>query len=244
MKKLIFNSSDRKGLEPLLSNPEQCNAELIVRREMSQAPLSVNTTDRTVEFVMSDESKDYAGDIIRQAGWDFEVFKKNPIMPWCHDYYALPIGKWLSFGVKGTQLIGVAQFMKLEDSKFADEVFRAICAGMLKGVSVGFNPTRWNAMRDEKQGFLGYEFLEQTLLECSVCSVPMNSNALARSPGAPATPEILSRLEKAEAEIETLKAVHEDPEDADGKLASSQAATSAELAKVLEGIAAIRTLCA
>lgn len=266
MKKII-QTQDRKNLSDALEKNEP---SLQLRTERITPPGTVDQKSRTIQYILSDESVDHAGDIIRQAGWDFSTFIKNPVLPWCHDYADLPLGGWQDLRVENNQLLGVAKYASPEDYPFADTVFKLSAAGFLRGVSVGFNPKKWNSMRNDQQGFLGYEFIEQVLLECSACTVPCNPNAMAKSVGdnvisrkelaevvtrqvlaqfnldpsdhAAAKSELLPRIASLETEVETLKTILSENADADGKPATSPAAASPEVARVLDLIAAIKTL--
>jgi hypothetical protein len=63
-------------------------------------------------------------------------------------------------------------------------VFKAIKGGFLSAVSVGFAPIKY-AFSEEQGRSFGIDFLQQELLEFSVCPVPANPEALieARSAG-------------------------------------------------------------
>lgn len=52
---------------------------------------SVNLSKRTLEIVGSDESEDRQGDIVLISSWNFENYKKNPVMLWSHDYTGVPL---------------------------------------------------------------------------------------------------------------------------------------------------------
>ena len=45
--------------------------------------------------VASTEDEDRDKDIIRQDGWDLKNFKKNPVVPWSHNYWDVPVAKSL-----------------------------------------------------------------------------------------------------------------------------------------------------
>lgn len=144
-----------------------------------------STATRSIRFVASDESVDRYGDIIRAAGWRLENFRKNPVLLFGHQSRNLPIGKVAEVGVVGTQLEATAEFMPEGMSDFADECFRAVDAGFLNAVSVGFMPLAEpnyifaDDDPDHKGWPTGYEFVEQELLELSVVPVPANPQALA-----------------------------------------------------------------
>jgi phage head maturation protease len=146
---------------------------------------TTSTETRSIRFVASDESVDRYGDIIRADGWKLDNFKKNPVLLFGHNSRDLPIGKVSEVGVVGKQLEATAEFMPEGMSDFADDVWRAVDAGFLNAVSVGFlplsDPNYIYADDDPAQkGWpVGYEFIDQELLELSVVPVPANPQALA-----------------------------------------------------------------
>lgn len=265
----IILTSDRKEMADTLKDGAPA-AALQLRAMYASSPLSADQAERTIEFVLSDETRDHAGDIMRQSGWSFERFMANPVMPWGHDYDHPPIGRWENVRVeklpRGPALVGVARFATPETYSFADTIFRLAISGMLKGVSVGFDPKKWNRIQDEKGG---YEFLEQSLLEASICTLPCNPNTLARSvqekviskreldelitrhvhaaldqgdlaPNGDVFKQLLSRVERLDVDVQTIKAIIESPEDPDGQPASSHAAASPELARCRDLIREIK----
>ena len=140
---------------------------------------------RSIRFVASDESVDRYGDIIRADGWKLENFRKNAVLLFGHNSRELPIGKVSEVGVVGKQLEATAEFMPEGMNDFADAVWRAVEAGFLNAVSVGFLPlSEPNYIfadddPDHKGWPTGYEFVDQELLELSVVPVPANPQALA-----------------------------------------------------------------
>ena len=61
-------------------------APLTVRKLTSADVKAVNVEDGTVTAVVSDESVDRDGDIIRAQGWQLDAFRALPIMLADHDY--------------------------------------------------------------------------------------------------------------------------------------------------------------
>lgn len=125
-------------------------------------------------FVMSDESVDRVGDVIRAKGWDLEDFQKNPVALWGHDH-AKPIGVWENVAVVGKKLIGNLRLAKKGTSPEIDTIRSLVEQRILKSVSVGFQPLEAVALKNKS----GFEYLSQKLHECSLVSVPANANALA-----------------------------------------------------------------
>ena len=131
------------------------------------------SADDPFEFVMSDESVDRVGDVIRAKGWDLTDFEKNPICLYGHDH-ALPVGTWENVRIVGKKLVGRLRFAKQGTSELIDTLRSLTEQRILKAVSVGFQPIEAKPL--EKGG---YEFLRSKLHECSLVAVPANANALA-----------------------------------------------------------------
>ena len=132
-----------------------------------------NSREKPMEFVLSDESVDRMGDVIRADGWDLTGFKKNPIALFGHAHDQI-IGVWKDVRVEGKKLIGRLQLAEKGTSDLVDTVRSLLDQGILKSVSVGFQPIE---ATPRKSG--GYDFTRAALHEVSVVSVPANENALA-----------------------------------------------------------------
>src|SRR5262245_28036508 len=90
-----------------------------------------------MRFVLSDETKDRYGDIIRSEGWRLEHFRRNPISLLNHDRDS-PIGTWESVKVEGKRLIGTLKLAAQGTSQRIDEIRSLVEQGVLRAVSVGF----------------------------------------------------------------------------------------------------------
>ena len=78
--------------------------------------------DRVIEFIASTEDIDRDGEVIKASAWDFENYKKNPVIQWAHRYDELPVGKSPDINVRGNKLIVPVEFPAQEDYPFADIV--------------------------------------------------------------------------------------------------------------------------
>ena len=141
-------------------------------------PLPVDGAERTLRFCFSDGSVDRMNDTIAAAGWDLTDFSANPVALWAHDSSAPPIGGARNVGVEGDRLLGDIEFAPPETYAFADTIYRLVLGKFLRAVSVGFMPTRYAFVENDPERGFGIDFLEQALLEISVCPVPANPNAL------------------------------------------------------------------
>jgi len=129
--------------------------------------------DNPFEFVLSDESVDRMGDVIKADGWDLRAFKSNPIALFGHSHDK-PVGRWENVRVAGKRLIGNLKLAKPGTSDFIDTVRSLVEQGIIKAVSVGFQPVE---ATPRKGG--GYEYIKSALHEVSLVAVPANQNALA-----------------------------------------------------------------
>jgi len=134
--------------------------------------------DGSIEFVMSDESRDASGDVIAIDGWNLDRFKTNPVALYGHSSSALPIGKWENVRIVGKQLHGRLRLAEEGTTPTVDGVRRLFRQGMLNACSVGFIPIDYEWM-DAKDPWAGTRYKQQELLECSVVAVPANANAVA-----------------------------------------------------------------
>lgn len=128
-------------------------------------------------FVLSDESVNSHGTWVKTSGINLERFKKNPVMLWSHDSAFPPIGKWENIRIEGDKLLADAVFD--EDDALAQAFKRKVEAGLLKACSIGFYAKKFSSdVADIKPGQRFETIVEAELIECSLCSVGSNENAM------------------------------------------------------------------
>jgi HK97 family phage prohead protease len=127
--------------------------------------------------VASTEDEDRDKDIIRQDGWNLKNFKKNPMVPWSHDYWAIPVAKSLRTWVDKTakKLMFKPQFDADDDQSM--KIYNKYKNGFLTSFSVGFRGIDFDWRDEENRWSGGMEFMKQELLEISAVTVPANPNA-------------------------------------------------------------------
>jgi HK97 family phage prohead protease len=149
-------------------------------------------SDRTLEFVGSDETPDRDHDIIEVAGWNLAEYMKNPVFLWAHQHHDLPVGKAINVikDIAAKKLRFKIKFPTAEEYPFADTVYRMYKGGYLNATSVGFRGVKYQTRNEPEVQMLpewqrGRRYIEQDLLELSAVPVPANPNALisARSAG-------------------------------------------------------------
>lgn len=149
---------------------------------------------RTIEFVISNNTKDRHGTVLSVQNWQLDRFNANGIVGYQHNVYGgdlcnapdpdqvIGVGRaW----IEGDQLIGSVTFEPAEINPLAEKIFRKVLFGTLKATSVGFNPIGRGqfGMNDEAENGINptYYFAGQELLEFSIVNIPSNPDALKRS---------------------------------------------------------------
>lgn len=144
---------------------------------------------RVVEHVITDETVDRYGDIIRAKGVDYKTnYKKNPTIQNAHDYKSPPIGKsikiWYDKEESNVKSWGLYYDDRIDKTGISDVIFKFIVAGAMPACSVGFVPleTSRPTSKEEREeiglGDYGVEYLKIDLLEYSPCSIGANPNTL------------------------------------------------------------------
>lgn len=125
---------------------------------------------RTVQFIISDESKDRHGTVLNMDGWNLENFNRNGIVGYQHDVYGggmckgpdpdSVIGKgraWLEDGIRangeaGRLLMGEVEFEPEDVNPMAEKIYRKVLNGTFRATSVGFSPIGGGVMVNDETG--------------------------------------------------------------------------------------------
>ena len=110
-----------------------------------------------------DETPDRMSDIIMANVWRLDNFKKNPVALFNHSAMHV-IGRWRNLHVEGTELRGHLELAPEGTSDRIDEIRRLVDAGILKAVSVGFKPLKYEPLNKEAP-LSGSRFLEHELVD-------------------------------------------------------------------------------
>jgi HK97 family phage prohead protease len=139
---------------------------------------SLDDNEKSFIAIASTEDEDRDKDIIRQDGWDLKNFKKNPMVPWSHNYWGIPVAKSLRTWVDKTtkKLMFKPKFDADDDDSI--KVFNKYKNGFLTSFSVGFRGIEYESRDNEDPWWGGKEFTKQELLEISGVTVPANPNAV------------------------------------------------------------------
>lgn len=130
------------------------------------------------EVMISTESEDRSGDIVRAEGCHFQDYLKNPVVLLGHDYHDLPVAKTLEISIMpGKGIRARFQFPEFGLYDKADTTRKLWDAGYLNAASIGFNPRKSINLEAEKP-WGPQEYIEWDLLEWSIVVVPANQDAL------------------------------------------------------------------
>lgn len=130
------------------------------------------------EAMISTESIDRSGDIVRASGVQLDNYKKNPVVLWGHDYHAPPIAKTTQIDIiPGRGLKARFEFPPVGISSLADTVRGLWEHEFVNATSIGFDPITSRPIEPGKP-FGPQEYTKWELLEFSIVTVPANQDAV------------------------------------------------------------------
>ena len=163
------------------------NPEILQIRARGSDIITKSEKDRRITYLVSDETPDRVGDIIKVKGWDLSQYKKNPVILWAHDGSSVPpIGRANNVRRRyapAPRLTADVEFAPKEAYEFADTIYQLAHRGFIRATSVGFLPkeTMEVDQKDREKmglGAYGQVFTRAELMEISVVAVPANPAAL------------------------------------------------------------------
>ena len=155
----------------------------MLQRKAFSAATETLADRRQVRVICSTASVDRAGDIVVQDGIDLTNYKANPVVLWQHDG-GTPVAKAVDIGVQNGQLMATCEFPPEGTSAKADEIYGLIKAGVVNGVSIGFNAVEAQPLDPGNPKRGPQKYLKIELAEFSFVGVPANAQALVVAKGA------------------------------------------------------------
>lgn len=147
--------------------------EAVVEKDMGEG---------VIQFIACTDGVKRDGNRVRNDGWSFANFEKNPQFLWCHEYHSLPIGKHVQWEIgkdNGESVLRLwSQFCSADLYPFADKVRQMYEGGFLRAGSVGWIPLEWEPLKDEEDRTIGFDFTRNELLEFSAVPVPSDPDAI------------------------------------------------------------------
>ena len=133
-------------------------------------------------WTLSTNDLDRFSERIDPQGWDFSQFIKNPVVEWAHRYDIPAIGKIEGLVVDDKGLHGLVIFNDKSFDPFGWSIGERVKAGVIRAGSVGFRPVEIEIpSKDDSKDGTSLIFRKQELLEFSICNVPANPFALAKT---------------------------------------------------------------
>lgn len=153
---------------------EHTHSELVTR---GLSLKSIRLADRECDFVASTDAVDSYDEVVAQ-NWDLARFKANPVILYAHNSRELPVGKATRCEMVNGSLECTIKFASERANPRAEEVWCCVQEGVLRAVSVGFNPR--DVRLEKRDGKDVYVLDDNELYEVSVVPVPANAEALAK----------------------------------------------------------------
>jgi HK97 family phage prohead protease len=122
------------------------------------------------------------GHVLEPKGISLTNFRKVPIVLWQHDIDK-PVGAATAVGIENGALAARIDFAPAGASGTADEICALVKAGVVRGISIGFDPIDMEPLDPKRGSRGGMHILTSELLEISFCAVPVDTGAtvIARS---------------------------------------------------------------
>ena len=142
---------------------------------------AVNTEERTIDIIASDFSLDSHNTRLDPEGWELDQFRKNPVILLGHNDRDFPVAEAQveMTRVEDEELKIRIKFPPVGMYDQADISFNLYSIGLMRGISVGFDPIEWEDVEDER-GVRVRIYRRQKLVEVSLVTIPSNDNALAQ----------------------------------------------------------------
>lgn len=151
---------------------------LIVRHFGPPVIKAVDTVAKRITIVGGSSAVDRYRDRIIVQGYDLSQFVRNPQVPWCHEYWRLPIAAGVDPRIEGDEFVLEFDFsVTSRVDPFANMAWELYAAKVLRAASVGGMPETW--VVDETRR--GMDVTRFGLWETSGCLIGVNHDALAKA---------------------------------------------------------------
>lgn len=120
-------------------------------------------------FIISDESKNSYGYVVKTDGIDTTSFERNPVMLYMHERKTV-VGRWENIRKEGKRLLADAVFD--ESTELGRTVSQQVKNGFLRSASIGVD------IIEEKEINGVKTITKSELFEVSIVDIPSNKNAL------------------------------------------------------------------
>lgn len=160
-------------------------------------------------FIISDESVNSYGYIVKTDGIDTTVFERNPVMLYMHERKTV-VGRWENIRKEGNKMLADAVFD--ESTELGRTVKAQVENGFLRSASIGVDIIEDTVINGVKT------ITKCSLFEVSIVDIPANQNALKlyrKGNRKRLTLETAQKVEDLRSEIITLLGLSDDVSDED-----------------------------
>jgi Escherichia/Staphylococcus phage prohead protease len=164
--------------------------------------------DDEVECILSTGAVARDGHILVPQGCDLAGYRKTPIILYQHMPQA-PVGTASAITVWPDRITAKITFAPLGVSATADEVRGLVKSGVVRSLSVGFDPKDGEPL-DPKRPRDGQRFTSWELLECSFVSLPADTGAVVTARGYKGSGRTMMSKHLARLEVDSAAKHHDD----------------------------------
>jgi HK97 family phage prohead protease len=174
---------DFLGVKKEAAGPQAVTADVEL---IASVPFALSSggeeTGDGIAWTLSTFDLDRFSERIDPAGWDYKRYMDNPVIEWAHRYDIPAIGRADGLYTDDTGLHGLIIFNDKDYDPFGWAIGERVKRGIIRAGSVGFRVIEIEIPDKEtaKDG-TSLIFRKQELLEFSICNVPANPWALAKS---------------------------------------------------------------
>src|SRR5579862_5345364 len=135
------------------------------------------TADNTFRFVFSNQAVGRDGHVVLNRGIETANYLRNPVILFCHDDKAPPIGRGSNIDTSGPSARIDVTFVPRDVLPFAGTIRDLVAGKWLRALSMSWQPLEWQYSQDRSRAG-GIDFAKVDLLEVSVVPLPALPDAL------------------------------------------------------------------